>query len=55
MTRQRQFTKEFEEAVHLVLCQPCSDVFGADLLPRGLGVGGGGGEAVPGEVDGGRA
>ena len=39
----------------LVLCQPCSDVFRADLLPRGLAVGGGGGEAVPGDVDGGGA
>ena len=39
----------------LVLCQSCSDVFRADLLPRGMAVGGGGGEAVPGEVDGGGA
>jgi DNA-binding transcriptional LysR family regulator len=39
----------------LVLCQPCSDVFRADLLPRGMAVGGGGGEAVPGDVDGGGA
>jgi transposase len=39
----------------LVLCQPCSDVFRADLLPRGLEVGDGDGEAVPGDVDGGGA
>jgi hypothetical protein len=38
----------------LVLCQPCSDAFKGDLLPRGM-VGGGGGEAVPGDVDGGGA
>ena len=37
---------------NLVLCQPCSDAFRADLLPRGLAVGGGDGEAVPGDVDG---
>ena len=41
--------------IPLVLCQPCSDVFRADLLPRGMAVGGGGGEAVPGDVDGGGA
>jgi hypothetical protein len=35
----------------LVLCQPCSEVFRADLLPCGM-AGGGGGEAVPGDVDG---
>jgi hypothetical protein len=35
-----------------VLCQPCSDVFRGDFLPRGMAVGGGGGEAVPGDVDG---
>jgi hypothetical protein len=35
----------------LVLCQPCSDMFRADLLPHSLAVGGGGGEAVPGDVD----
>lgn len=39
----------------LVLCQPCSDALRADLLPRGLAVGGGGGEAVPGDADGGGA
>jgi hypothetical protein len=39
----------------LVLCQPCSAVFRTDLLPRGMAVGDGGGEAVPGDVDGGRA
>jgi hypothetical protein len=39
----------------LVLCQAFSDVFGADLLPHGMAVGGGGGEAVPGDVDGGGA
>ena len=38
----------------LVLCQPCSDMFRADLLPHSLAVGGGGGEAVPGDADGGR-
>jgi hypothetical protein len=37
----------------LVLCQPCSDAFRADLLPCGMAVGGGGGEAVPGDADGG--
>jgi GDPmannose 4,6-dehydratase len=36
----------------LVLCQPCSDAFGADFLPCGIAVGGGGGKAVPGDVDG---
>jgi hypothetical protein len=41
--------------VALVLWQPCSDAFRADLLPRGMAVGGGGGEAVPGDVDGGGA
>jgi hypothetical protein len=35
-----------------VLCQPCSDALRADLLPYGLAVGGGGGEAIPGDVDG---
>jgi hypothetical protein len=39
----------------LLLCQSCSEVFRADLLPRDLAVGGGGGEAVPGDVDGGGA
>ena len=43
------------QAGGLVLCQPCSDVFRADLLPHGLAVGGGDGEAVPGDVDGGGA
>jgi hypothetical protein len=40
---------------NLVLCQPCSEVFRADLLPHGLAVGGGSGEAVPGDIDGGGA
>jgi hypothetical protein len=40
------------DKIVLVLCQPCSDAFRADLLPRGLAVGGGGGEAVPGDADG---
>ena len=44
-----------EPEITLVLCQSCSAVFRADLLPRGLAVGGGGGEAVPGDVDGGGA
>src|SRR3954451_2144357 len=35
----------------LVLCHPCSDVLRADLLLRGM-AGGGGSEAVPGDVDG---
>jgi hypothetical protein len=38
-----------------VLCQPCSDALRADFLPCGMAVGGGGGEAVPGDVDGGGA
>jgi hypothetical protein len=41
--------------VPLVLCQPCSAVFMADLLPCGMTVEGGDGEAVPGDVDGGGA
>src|SRR3954467_2304926 len=41
------------KTVLLVLRHPCSDVFSADLLARSLAVGGGGGEAVPGDVDGG--
>src|SRR4051794_625128 len=44
-----------ENPLHLVLCHPCSDVFGADLLLRGIAVGGGSEEAVPGDVDGGGA
>src|SRR3954453_19192973 len=36
----------------LLLSHPCSDVFGADLLLRGIAVGGGSEEAVPGDVDG---
>jgi hypothetical protein len=39
----------------LVFCQSCSAAFRADLLPRDLSVGGGGGEAVPGDIDGGGA
>jgi DNA-binding transcriptional LysR family regulator len=39
----------------LVLCQSCSAAFRADLLPCGMTVEGGDGEAVPGDVDGGRA
>jgi hypothetical protein len=42
----------FENASVLLLCQSCSDVFRADLLPCGLAAGGGGGEAVPGDIDG---
>jgi len=42
-------------AVILVLYQPCSTVFRADLLPHDSAVGGGGGEAVPGDADGGGA
>ena len=38
----------------LVLCHPCSDGLGRFLL-RGIAVGGGGEEAVPGDVDGGGA
>src|SRR5215212_1915630 len=38
--------------LRLVLCQPCSAVFMADLLPCGMTVEGGDGEAVPGDVDG---
>jgi hypothetical protein len=41
--------------LYLVLCQPCSDAFRADFLPHGMAVGGGGGEAVPGDVDDGGA
>src|ERR1043165_2466411 len=41
------------DAVVLVHCHSCSDVLRADLLLRGMAVGGGGGEAVPGDVDGG--
>ena len=37
--------------MHLVHCHSCSDVLRADLLRRGMAVGGGGGEAVPGDVD----
>jgi hypothetical protein len=39
----------------IVLCQACSDAFKANLLPRGVVAGGGSGEAVPGNVDGGGA
>jgi hypothetical protein len=39
----------------LVLCQPCSEVFRANLLPHGVVAGGGSGEAVSGDVDGGGA
>jgi DDE superfamily endonuclease len=48
-------TQQWKADRALVLSQPCSAVFRADLLPRGLAVGGGGGEAVPGDVDGGGA
>jgi hypothetical protein len=43
------------EGSGLVLCHRCSDAFRADLLPHGMAVGGGDGEAVPGDVDGGGA
>ena len=36
----------------LVLCQPCADMFRADLLPHDMVAGGGGGEAVSGDIDG---
>jgi hypothetical protein len=38
---------------NLVFCQPCSEVFRANLLPHGAVVGDGSGEAVPGDADGG--
>ena len=49
------YSADLRERVLLVLCQPCSDAFRADLLPRGMAAGGGGGEAVPGDVDSGGA
>ena len=43
------------DIIGLVLCQACSEVFRANLLPHGVVAGGSGGEAVPGDADGGGA
>ena len=47
--------QRIDDPAELVLCQPCCDALGTDLLPRGMAVGGGGGKAVPSDADGGGA